>query len=348
LAGPEVFLPQATALRVAAEKKRLCEQHGLVGVFPFDLEVDGTGCSGPEIAAKIHEKDELMMDTCALCIANLTPFRGVSGDSGTCFEAGYMRAQGKPVFTYTNDRRQYKDRAIDPGASDLGTSDPVDIDNMNVEDFGGSENLMLSGGATASGGSVIVTQDTVPTSELFTSLAAFERAVVAAASLVVRPLPEAEQHERFMRMAIAEAEESVKAGNHPFGAVLASEDSSILLRAQNTVNTDGGDVTRHAELNLVSQASRSLTREQLQACTLYSSTVPCPMCSGAIYWAGIGRVVFGCSARLLEEIAGDEIRVSASLILKSGVSHQVPVLGPVLEAECAQQHRDYWPKLAAK
>lgn len=61
--------------------------------------------------------------------------------------------------------------------------------------------------------------------------------------------------------------------------------------AENTVVTEH-DVTGHAELNLVRRASMRFEVETLEGVTLYTSTEPCAMCSSAIYWSGIGRVVY--------------------------------------------------------
>ncbi|MEX1345134.1 MAG: nucleoside deaminase, partial [Candidatus Limnocylindrales bacterium] len=93
---------------------------------------------------------------------------------------------------------------------------------------------------------------------------------------------------RLLRLAIDVAARARARGNHPFGAVLASAQGEVLLEGENTVATDD-DVTGHAELNLVRQASRAFTRDELASTSLYSSTEPCAMCSGAIYWSGIGR-----------------------------------------------------------
>ena len=105
-------------------------------------------------------------------------------------------------------------------------------------------------------------------------------------------------HEHFMRQAIRLAEEAAAAGNHPFGALLVA-DGQVLQTAHNTVLTDR-DATRHAELNLVSAAYRRFGRELLAHSTLYTSLEPCPMCAGAIYWAGIPTVVYGAPGELLE------------------------------------------------
>ena len=79
-----------------------------------------------------------------------------------------------------------------------------------------------------------------------------------------------DDHERLIRECYALARSAVEIGNHPFGALLA-KDGEVILTAENTVHSDG-DVTRHAELNLVSRAARELDPETLSQCTLYTST----------------------------------------------------------------------------
>ena len=128
-------------------------------------------------------------------------------------------------------------------------------------------------------------------------------------------------------------------GNHPFGALLAL-DGRVLLTAENSVNSDH-DLTRHAELNLVSEAARRLDPAILSAAALYTSTEPCAMCAGAIYWAGIRTVVFGCAAETLGEMAGANFVVPCRHLFGFG-SSDVEVIGPVLAEEAAAVHRGFW------
>ena len=106
-----------------------------------------------------------------------------------------------------------------------------------------------------------------------------------------------------LRLAIVVAQRARDHDNHPFGAVLVDEAGSVLLTAENTVVTSR-DCTGHAETNLVRLASPRYSADQFTRCTLYSSTEPCAMCSGAIHWSGIGRVVFALSEVGLYEIIG--------------------------------------------
>ena len=128
-------------------------------------------------------------------------------------------------------------------------------------------------------------------------------------------------------------------GNHPFGALLA-RDGKPILTAENSVETDR-DSTRHAELNLISRALRELGPDTVRQSTLYTSTEPCVMCSGAIYWAQIPVVIFGCTAAGLRERSGESFLVPCLDILSLG-RRQTRVVGPLLEEEGRTIHRAFW------
>ena len=146
-------------------------------------------------------------------------------------------------------------------------------------------------------------------------------------------------HEKFVRESIRLAEQAKQNGNHPFGALLVKDDK-VLLTAENTVNTEN-DCTRHAELNLVSQASQQFTPDILTHSILYTSTEPCAMCAGAIFWAGIPVVVFGCSSATLWDISSGNLMISSPEIFARG-QHRVKVIGPILEHEALTVHQDFW------
>ncbi len=148
-----------------------------------------------------------------------------------------------------------------------------------------------------------------------------------------------ENYETAMRTAIALAQQARDRGNHPFGAVLMV-DGEIVATAENTVNT-ANDITRHAELNLVSQASQIFDRETLARATLVTSTEPCAMCSGAIFWAGIRRIVYGCSSAKLGEIAGHQLTISSREVLATG-QDPTQIIGPVLPQEAISVHEGFW------
>ncbi|MDX9865746.1 MAG: deaminase, partial [Anaerolineaceae bacterium] len=97
----------------------------------------------------------------------------------------------------------------------------------------------------------------------------------------------------------------------------------------------------HAELNLVRRAIRELGEAVVKECTLYTSTEPCAMCSGAIYWAGVPKVVFACSAKRLGEIAGESLLFPCREVFARGV-RSVEVNGPILEDAAAEVHAGFW------
>ena len=146
-----------------------------------------------------------------------------------------------------------------------------------------------------------------------------------------------------LRLAIEVARRARTHGNHPFGAVLADSTGRVLLQAENTVLTER-DVTGHAETNLIRLASAQLGTETLSQCTLYASTEPCPMCAGAIYWAGVGRVAYGLSQSGLYALTGagsDGLVLPCRQVLAHG-GHAVEVVGPALEDEARQIHAGFW------
>jgi tRNA(Arg) A34 adenosine deaminase TadA len=112
------------------------------------------------------------------------------------------------------------------------------------------------------------------------------------------------EDERHLLTAIELARRSREKGNHPFGSLLVDADGEALLEAENTA-VAGGDRVGHAELNLVRAACEQFAPEFLHGCTLYTSTEPCAMCAGAIYWSGVGRVVYALSSETLQAIVND-------------------------------------------
>ena len=105
--------------------------------------------------------------------------------------------------------------------------------------------------------------------------------------------------EHLLRTAVELARRSREHGNSPFGSLLTDADGNVVLEAENTV-VAGQDVTGHAELNLVRAASGQVDADALGSHTLYTSTEPCAMCAAAIYWSGIGRVVFALSSETFQ------------------------------------------------
>jgi nucleoside 2-deoxyribosyltransferase len=178
LAGPEVFLHDALA--VGARKAALCVERGLEGVFPLDAQLGLAGLAKAEAARAISEANEGLMRSCAGLIANLTPFRGVSMDSGTAFEVGFMRALGRPVLGYTNVAADYRARAEVYRSAPPPLPD-FDHPEAEIEDFDGAENLMIEVAIAASGGAVVRTA--VPPGEEMRDVAGFHACLAQAARI---------------------------------------------------------------------------------------------------------------------------------------------------------------------
>lgn len=146
--------------------------------------------------------------------------------------------------------------------------------------------------------------------------------------------------ERWMRDAILLAQEARDRGDEPFGALLVAADT-VVATARNAIVTTG-DLTQHAELRLISKASLALDNALLAASTLYTSTEPCAMCAGAIYWSGIERIVFGFPASALEAMTdGTGLRMPTHRVL-GYASRRITIDGPVLEDEARVVHEGFW------
>jgi len=97
--------------------------------------------------------------------------------------------------------------------------------------------------------------------------------------------------EYFMNVALQEAEEAFEKGEIPVGAIVVL-DNTVIAKAHNLTQTLN-DVTAHAEMQALTAASHYLGAKYLNDCTLYVTLEPCVMCAGALYWAQIGKVVYG-------------------------------------------------------
>lgn len=150
----------------------------------------------------------------------------------------------------------------------------------------------------------------------------------------------------FLRESFAIADKSRLEGDHPFGALLVSGEGAIVMTQGNGYSSEGHDMTAHAERLLASRASRTFTASELAASTLYSSAEPCAMCAGAIYWAGIGRVVYGQSEAHLKAMTGNHpenptLDLPCRLVFSAGQRDTV-VIGPLLEDEAAALQSSFW------
>lgn len=119
----------------------------------------------------------------------------------------------------------------------------------------------------------------------------------------------------FMKKAVDLAVENVNNGGGPFGAVIV-RDGKIIATGVNRV-TPNNDPTAHAEVCAIRAACEKLGTFQLDGCEIYSSCEPCPMCLGAIYWAHIERLYYGCNQRDADEIGFSDEFIYKELALPS-------------------------------
>jgi tRNA(Arg) A34 adenosine deaminase TadA len=150
-----------------------------------------------------------------------------------------------------------------------------------------------------------------------------------------------------LRRAFAGAAAARARGDRPFAAIIASPDGAILAEGLSTQGAGGGGTLAHSEMNACGQViAAAIPRATLRAATIYSSGEPCAMCAAAIFYTGIGRVVYGLSAGAIlhlrnarPENAG--LSLSCRAVLDTA-AEPVRVLGPLLEEEGARPHQGYW------
>lgn len=123
--------------------------------------------------------------------------------------------------------------------------------------------------------------------------------------------------EELMKMAIDMAVENVAAGGGPFGAVVA-RDGNVIAAGVNRVTADN-DPTAHAEVNAIRKAASVLGTFDLRGCEIYTSCEPCPMCLGAIYWARLDRMFYGCTKQDAAEAGFDDAFIYRELVLEPGL-----------------------------
>jgi tRNA(Arg) A34 adenosine deaminase TadA len=153
--------------------------------------------------------------------------------------------------------------------------------------------------------------------------------------------------ERLLREAIALAAAARAAGRHPFGALVAAADGTVLARAGNE-SAAGEDPTAHAETVAIRRAAAAHGTAALAGGALVTSAEPCAMCAGAVYWSGLSRVVYGLSERRRRSITGAHpenptLDLPCRTVFASG-QRAVEVTGPLLEDEAAAVHDGFWTR----
>ncbi|MBV8835658.1 MAG: nucleoside 2-deoxyribosyltransferase [Alphaproteobacteria bacterium] len=181
LAGPEVFLPDAVAM--GRRKQEICARHGLIGLFPLDNELAAR--AEEPLSRRIFAANTALMDQADAIIANLTPFRGPSADAGTVYELGFMlglrrAGQNKLCLGYANIALSYRDKVRERFSLERDASGVLrDEQELEAEDFGLADNLMIIHGLELSGHALMVPAQ--PVADPLRDLAAFEACVAIAA-----------------------------------------------------------------------------------------------------------------------------------------------------------------------
>lgn len=142
--------------------------------------------------------------------------------------------------------------------------------------------------------------------------------------------------ERYMRMALDEAQAAFDEREIPIGAVI-TVNGRVIARAHNRTEALN-DVTAHAEMQAITSAADYLGGKYMPECTIYVTVEPCAMCAGALGWSQIGRIVYG---------APDPKRGFFSVYRPDNtpLHPKTKVEGGILEDECRAIMQDFFKKL---
>ena len=150
---------------------------------------------------------------------------------------------------------------------------------------------------------------------------------------------------RALRRADQVARRAMAMGRHPFGALLVAPDGETVLAEQGNIDT-----VQHAEATLARTAALNYPGEYLARCTLVTTFEPCAMCAGTVYWANIGRVVYGAEESALLALTGDHpenptLSLPCREVFARG-QKPIEVIGPVPEVadEMIATHRGFWER----
>lgn len=153
-----------------------------------------------------------------------------------------------------------------------------------------------------------------------------------------------EDYERFMRIALEEARISLKEGNKGFGAVLV-KDGKAIVRAHDT-EIDDSDPTAHAEINAIKKASKKYGKD-LTGWVIISTHEPCPMCTGAIIWAKVSEIVYGCSIKDTIKLGRTMVDLSCRVMLEKS-PWKVKIVEGILKEECLKLYNEEIRRLVTK
>lgn len=145
--------------------------------------------------------------------------------------------------------------------------------------------------------------------------------------------------ERFMKQAIELSKSAVLHGNEPFGAVLV-KNGEVVFSNENQIYTKN-DPTFHGETGLIREFVAKTGIIDLREYTLYSNCEPCFMCSGAMVWIKLGRLVYGASNTDLERILGNDGCDCSDMVFENSF-WKPKVTSGVLREECLSVLKEYF------
>lgn len=150
--------------------------------------------------------------------------------------------------------------------------------------------------------------------------------------------PEYLIHSYWMKRAIALAATAGEAGEVPVGAVIVGADNQWIAEGENRRQRDH-DPTAHAEIIALRSAGQLLGSWHLEHCTLYVTLEPCPMCSGALIQARLGRLVYGA-----DDPKAGAVRTVLNIPDSAASNHRLTVIGGILETPCREQLQQWFQR----
>jgi tRNA(Arg) A34 adenosine deaminase TadA len=150
-------------------------------------------------------------------------------------------------------------------------------------------------------------------------------------------------HHTYLKLAFEQARVAGETGQYPYGAIIVL-DGSVIAAAHNLTRRSR-DLVDHAEMLAIRAVARAHSENSLRRATLYASCEPCPMCAAALYWSGIGRLVYACPTEVDALISDMPFAVPCRTILTVNNGHQVKIIGALLQAEAESILRRYWSEL---
>ena len=147
--------------------------------------------------------------------------------------------------------------------------------------------------------------------------------------------------EKYMRIALKEAQKAIIFDEVPVGAIIVKDDK-IIARAFNKRETTN-DPTSHAEVSAIRKACKKLNSWRLEDATIYVTIEPCSMCAGTLLQCRIGRIVYGA-----KDPKGGAIESSLKLFEAKNINHHPQILGGVLQQECSSIISNYFKSKRVK